>query len=202
MDQVADKKPKTFSDFVRLTLKGVVEPLAAFVNRLGIKPNTVTLAGLVGQIVAAYFVATGNMTIGGLIILLTAPFDFLDGTMARLRGEPTSFGAFVDSVTDRYSELVVFGGLLWYYVSRQDWLACMLIYLAVVGSQMVPYVRARAESLGLEAKVGVLSRLERYIVLVPALIFNRPMIALWILAVLGNFTAFQRIYHVRKQALS
>ncbi|NPV85495.1 MAG: CDP-alcohol phosphatidyltransferase family protein [Anaerolineae bacterium] len=202
MNQVADKKPKTFSDFVRLALKDVVEPLAAFVNRLGIQPNTVTLAGLAGQIVAAYFVANGNMTVGGVIILLTAPFDFLDGTMARLRGEPTSFGAFVDSVTDRYSELVVFGGLLWYYISRQDWLACMLVYLAVVGSQMVPYVRARAESLGLEAKVGVLSRLERYIVLVPALIFNRPIIALWILAVLGNFTAFQRIYHVRKQALS
>jgi CDP-diacylglycerol--glycerol-3-phosphate 3-phosphatidyltransferase len=134
-----------------------------------------------------------------LIILVAAPCDFLDGNMARLRGEPNSFGAFVDSVTDRYSELVVFGGLLYFYILQQDWLACGLIYLAVVGSQMVPYVRARAESLGLDAKVGILSRLERYIVLIPALILNSPMIALWILAVLGNFTAFQRIYHVRKQ---
>ncbi len=83
-------------------------------------PNTVTILGLVGNTIGAYFLATGHMTIGGLIILAMGPVDALDGTMARLRGEATEFGAFVDSVTDRYSELVIFGGLLFYYLQQGE----------------------------------------------------------------------------------
>jgi CDP-diacylglycerol--glycerol-3-phosphate 3-phosphatidyltransferase len=140
------------------------------------------------------------MTLGGILIFLMGPVDALDGTMARLRGEATEFGAFVDSVTDRYSELVIFGGLLYFYLQQGEWLMVVLAYLAAAGSVLVSYTRARAQSLGVETKVGILTRLERYLVLVPALIFNIPHIALWILAVLTNLTALQRILHVRRKA--
>jgi CDP-diacylglycerol--glycerol-3-phosphate 3-phosphatidyltransferase len=185
---------------MRLVFKWVTDPLGAFFNRLGIMPNTMTILGLAGTTVGAYFLARGQMTVGGIIILLMGPVDALDGTMARLRGEPTEFGAFVDSVTDRYAELVIFGGLLFYYSQRGDWLLSMVAYLAAAGSVLVSYTRARAQSLGHETKVGILTRMERYIVLVPGLILNRPDISLWILAVLANLTAVQRILDVRRQA--
>ena len=150
--------------------------------------------------VAAVLVAFGQVTWGGILLVLVAPLDFLDGTLARLRGTPTRFGAFLDSVTDRYAELSIFGGLLFYYVQRQDWLACSLTYLAAMGSVMVSYVRARAEGVGYSAKIGLLSRVERYLILVPLLIFNVPFWAVAILAVLTNITALQRIFYVRQQA--
>jgi CDP-diacylglycerol--glycerol-3-phosphate 3-phosphatidyltransferase len=199
LERTADKNPVTFTDMMRVRFKGVIDPIAGFLNRLGIKPNTVTYLGLIGNAAGAALVAFGYITWGGVVVLLTAPFDALDGTMARLRGEATSWGAFVDSVSDRYAELLLLGGLMVYYLRQGIWWACALVYLAAVGSIMVSYVKARAESLGYEAKVGILSRLERYIVLVPCLIFNIPFIAAGILAVLANFTAFQRIYYVRQQ---
>jgi CDP-diacylglycerol--glycerol-3-phosphate 3-phosphatidyltransferase len=201
LETAADQKKRlTLTDQMRVIFKWVTEPLAAFFNRLGIMPNTMTILGLAGTAIGAYFLARGQMTVGGIIILLMGPIDALDGTMARLRGEPTEFGAFVDSVTDRYAELAIFGGLLFYYVQRGDWLLSLVTYLAAAGSVLVSYTRARAQSLGHETKVGILTRMERYIVLVPGLILNRPDISLWILAVLANLTALQRIWDVRRQA--
>jgi CDP-diacylglycerol--glycerol-3-phosphate 3-phosphatidyltransferase len=130
------------------------------------------------------------------------PVDALDGTMARLRGEASDWGAFVDSVTDRYSELVIFGGLLFYYLQQDNWLAVMLAYLAAAGSILVSYTRARAQSLGVETKVGLLTRFERYAILAPGLVFNLTVPALWILAIFANLTAIQRIYDVRRQVHS
>lgn len=190
----------TLTDRLRSTFKNVLDPLGAFLNRLGILPNTMTILGLAGNTVGAVFLARGEMIIGGVIILLMGPVDALDGTMARLRGESSDFGAFVDSVTDRYSELVIFGGLLFYYLEQGAWLPALLAYVAAAGSVLVSYTRARAQSIGIDTKVGVLTRLERYFVLVPALILNIPMVALWIMAILGNITAIQRIVDVRKQA--
>jgi len=116
-----------------------------------------------------------------------------------LRGHPTEFGAFVDSVTDRYSELVIFGGLLVHFVHVQNWLMATLVYLAAAGSVLVSYVRARAQSVGVETKVGILTRFERYLVLAPGLVFNIPQISLWILAIFTHITAVQRILDVRRQ---
>ncbi|MBE0696534.1 MAG: CDP-alcohol phosphatidyltransferase family protein, partial [Anaerolineaceae bacterium] len=147
-----------------------MEPIASFLNSIGLRPNTVTLLGLFGTIVGSVFLATGRITAGGLIILIMAPFDALDGTMARLRGEPTQFGAFVDSVTDRYAEIFIFGGLLIHFSQQQNWLAVTLTYLAAAGSVLVSYVRARAQSVGFETKVGLFTRVERFIVLLPCLI--------------------------------
>jgi CDP-diacylglycerol---glycerol-3-phosphate 3-phosphatidyltransferase len=190
----------TFTDMMRLRFKGVIDPIAGFLSRLGFKPNTITYLGLLGNAIGAVLVAFGYITWGGVVVLLTAPFDALDGSMARLRGEATSWGAFVDSVSDRYAELLLLGGLMVFYLRQGTWWACALVYLAAGGSVMVSYVKARAESLGYEAKIGILTRLERYLVLVPCLIFNIPIIAAGILAVLANFTAFQRIYYVGQQA--
>jgi CDP-diacylglycerol--glycerol-3-phosphate 3-phosphatidyltransferase len=196
---MTENKPKTFTDQGRLFFKGIVDPVAGFLNRIGLKPNTVTLLGLLGQIVGAYFIAQGKIQIGGIIVLFMAPIDALDGTMARLRGESTTFGAFIDSVTDRYSEFVLFFGLMIFYINQQDWLACILIYLAAAGSMMVPYTRSRAETLGFEAKNGLLSRFERYLIIIPSLLLNIPMVAIWILAFFTNLTAIQRILYVRSQ---
>lgn len=200
MERLAKKEAITFTDILRARFKGVLEPIAGFMNRLGLMPNTVTLLGLLGVTIGAYFLAIGQITLGGLIILIAAPFDAIDGTMARLRGESSAFGAFVDSVTDRYSELVIFGGLLLHYMQIQDTMGMILTYLAAAGSLLVSYVRARAQSVGFETKIGLFSRVERFLVLIPCLIFNLPLIALGAIALFANVTAIQRIFHVRSQA--
>ena len=201
MNKVQDNnEPITLTDQLRVRFKHVLDPIGAFLNRLGLMPNTMTIIGLVGNTIGAYFLMQGQMVIGGLLILAMGPVDALDGTMARLRGEPSDFGAFVDSVTDRYSELVIFLGLLLYYNQQSDWVNTLGVYLAAAGSVLVSYVRARAQSLGYEAKVGILTRAERYAVLAPALIINIPWVGIWIIAVLANITALQRILHVRRLA--
>jgi CDP-diacylglycerol--glycerol-3-phosphate 3-phosphatidyltransferase len=186
--------------FLRTKSKTFLDKIAGAVNSTGILPNTITLLGLIGTAVGAIFLATDRITLGGVILLVMGPIDALDGSMARLRGDQTEFGAFVDSVTDRYSELVIFAGLLAHYLQQNDWLNCGLVFLAAAGSVMVSYVKARAEGLGFTAKVGVLSRLERYLVLIPGLILNIPWVSLWIIAIFANYTALQRILEVRRQA--
>jgi CDP-diacylglycerol---glycerol-3-phosphate 3-phosphatidyltransferase len=200
MEQIAGSEPKTFTDKLRKIFKNILDPIAGFLNRIGLVPNTVTLIGLMGNTIGAVFIATGHITVGGIIILLMGPIDALDGSMARLRGESSNFGAIVDSVSDRYSELIIFLGLLLYYLPQENWLACTLVYVAAAGSVLVSYIRARAQSLGMDTKVGIFTRVERFLVLAPCLIINQPMIALWATAVFANITALQRILHVRKQA--
>ena len=200
MEQTTNKAKMTFSDSLRVLFRGILDPIGAFLNRLGLKPNTVTLLGLAGTAAGAVLIARGEMQWGGLLFLVMTPIDALDGTMARLRGEASDFGAFVDSVTDRYAELVIYGGLLYYFLQQENMLACLLVFAAAMGSVLVSYVKARAEGLGFEAKVGLLTRVERYLVLAPSLLLNQPLIGLLIIAVLANFTALQRILHVRRQA--
>jgi len=200
-DRIADTKSRmSLTDQARKKFGWIFNQPAAFLNRIGLMPNTVTILGLVGNTIGAILLAQGYIVWGGILILLMGPVDALDGAMARLRGEPTEFGAFVDSVTDRYSELVIFGGLLYYYLQQGEWLYVVLAYLAAAGSVLVSYVRARAQSLGHETKVGILTRMERYLVLVPGLIFNIPKVSLWIIAILANLTALQRIWDVRSKA--
>lgn len=199
-DDTIRDQPKTLTDQIRERFGGLLDPIAGFLNRIGLYPNTVTLIGLAGNVLAAYFLAIGSFFAGGLLVLLTGPIDALDGAMARLRGEPTNFGAFVDSVTDRYSELIVLGGLIAYYLLNANPLWAGMAYVAAVGSVLVSYIRARAESLGYKPKGGLLTRMERYFVLVPSLIFGHPAIGIAIIAVLANITALQRIIFVRRIA--
>ncbi len=203
MEQAINKGERlTFTDQMRNRFKGVIDPIGAFLNRLGLMPNTMTILGLAGNAIAAILLSQGKMTIAGVLVLFMGLVDALDGAMARLRGESSDFGAFVDSVTDRYSELVIFGGLLYFYLQQSNWIAALGVYLAAAGSVLVSYVRARAASIGLDTKVGILTRLERYLVLAPALIINIPLVGIWIIAVLANITALQRIIDVRHQARS
>jgi len=191
---------KTFSDYLRLWFKWVLDPLAGFLIRLGLTPNMVTLLGLLGNSVGAYYLSRGDMLTGGIYVLLMTPIDALDGTMARLRGESSDFGAFVDSVSDRYSELIIYGGLLYHFLNQGEPLGGMLTFGAAAGSVLVSYVKARAEGLGYGARVGLLTRAERYIVLAPSLVFNQLYIGLTLIAVFANITALQRIWYVRRQA--
>lgn len=201
MDQpVRQKSPKTFSDLLRVRFKGVLDPIGAFLNKIGLTPNAMTLMGLAGHIGAAYLLARGEMLWGGVVVMVMGPFDALDGTMARLRGKTSRFGGFLDSVVDRYAELFLLGGLLIYYSNQQLWLPVVLVYAAAAGSVMVSYTRSRGETADFKVTAGLMTRVERYIVIVLSLLFNRPIIALWILAILGNLTALQRIWLVRKQA--
>jgi len=200
VEQTSNSSPKSFEDILRYRFKGILDSIGRFLLKIGIHPNTVTIIGLVGNAIGAILLAMGNFTAGGIVILICGPIDALDGTLARLKGNSGKFGAFVDSVTDRYSELIILGGLLIHYLLIQDMLACILVYLAAAGSVMVSYVKARAEALEFSAKVGVLTRVERYLVLAPLLVINYPMVALWIIAILANFTALQRIWFVRRQA--
>jgi len=189
----------TFTDRLRLIFKGIIDPIAVFLNSTGLTPNAVTLLGLAGTTAAAYLLSQGKMTIGAIVLFLFVIVDAFDGTMARLRGESSDFGAFVDSVSDRYAEFITFGGLLYYFLSQENYPGVMVTFAATAGSVLVSYVKARAEGVGFTAKVGILTRVERYIVLIPLLIFNQPFLAVAVIALLGNITAFQRIAYVRVQ---
>jgi CDP-diacylglycerol--glycerol-3-phosphate 3-phosphatidyltransferase len=195
-----DEPRLTLTDQMRVRFKGLLDALGTFLNRSGITPNTLTMIGLAGNFIGALFLARGHFLVGGLIVLAMGPVDALDGTMARLRGEPSDFGAFVDSVVDRYSELIIYGGLLTHYIVVGDSLLVSLTFIATAGSFLVPYVRARAEGLGFNAKVGILTRMERFLILAPSLVLDIPWLGIGIVALFANITALQRVLSVRKQA--
>ncbi|MEN8241279.1 MAG: CDP-alcohol phosphatidyltransferase family protein [Chloroflexota bacterium] len=190
----------TLTDRLRKIFEIPIEATGMFLYKLGVKPNILTFSGVLGTLIGSYFVAKGELTLGGIIIMAMGPIDFLDGAVARAMGEPEAFGAFVDSVSDRYIELIIFGSLIWYYAIDGEMAGAFLAFLAASGSVLVSYVRARAQSLGYEAKVGVLTRVERFVVIGPTIIFQIPIVGVAIVAVLANFTAFQRIFFVKRQA--
>lgn len=200
MNQSKNQETKTFTDYLRWLFKGVLDTIGTFFNKLGIPPNVITTAGLIGNILAGVMIAMGELFWGGIIAMVTAPLDALDGTMARLRNESSRYGSFVDSVTDRYSEFALYSGLLVYFIITGTWQDALLVFFAAIGSVLVSYVRAKAESLNYSSKIGLITRVERYFILIPGMILGFPRISLWILAILSNFTALQRIWNVRKQA--
>jgi len=200
LTQPSEQKKMTLADKMRVWFRWYLNPIAGFFNRLGIRPNTVTLIGLMGTIGCAVLIAFGHMTWAGILLLIMGPVDAMDGALARLRNEASDWGAFVDAVTDRYSELFLFLGFLIFFMLRADSTGVLLAYLAAAGSVLVSYVKARADASKLDANVGLLTRVERYFVLIPGLIFNLPLAVLIIIAVLANFTALQRILRVRRDA--
>lgn len=173
----------------------IVSPLAA----IGVTPNMISVAGFAGNVAAACLAAGGYLLWAGVVMLFFSALDLLDGALARKTGTVTKFGAVFDSVLDRLSEAAVLAGLLFHYTQigghTQE---IALIYAAVVGSIMVSYVRARAEGIGLELREGLFTRAERVILLGGALLLGGDVVlwALWILAILSNFTAAQRLFSV------
>ena len=176
----------------------ITNPFIGILSRIGITPNALTLIGLGVSIVAAYVIAIGHFFIGGLLVLLSGLFDLLDGALASFNKQATNFGAILDSTVDRISEAAIFYGLLLYFMSKGNNLEITLIFLVVVGSFLVSYVRARAEGLDLECQVGWFTRAERIVVLTIGLLLNQILIILWILTVFVYVTVFQRLRYLRK----
>jgi CDP-diacylglycerol--glycerol-3-phosphate 3-phosphatidyltransferase len=206
LTQPSEQKKLSFTDKMRVWFRWYYYPIASFLNRLGIRPNTVTLIGLAGTVGCALLIGFGHMTWAGILLLIMGPVDAMDGALARMRNEASAWGAFVDAVTDRYSELFLFLGFLMYFMVHSNPLGILFAYLAAAGSVLVSYVKARADAVKLDANVGLLTRVERYLVLIPGLIFSGlypplALIALIIIAVFANFTALQRIFRVRRDAL-
>ncbi len=180
----------------RQLLASILIPIANFIRWTGISPNLVTFIGFCLTIVAATLMARGQFLAAGCILFVSGIFDALDGTLARVTGRMSRYGAFLDSTLDRYSEAIALLGLLLYYSRAGSWLETTLIYITLVGSLLVSYTRARAEGIGVTCKVGIFTRAERWIVLVLGLLSGQVRLALWILAIFSNLTALQRIYAV------
>ena len=135
--------------WLRKTFRGVLEAVARFFNRLGVTPNQLTLIGLVLQGIVAVVIATGYLRLAGVLLIFFSIFDAFDGTLARMTGQVSRFGAFFDATIDRYAESIVLFGLLVYYTGQPDSTTqTLLIYVAIVGSLLVSYTRAKAESSG------------------------------------------------------
>jgi CDP-diacylglycerol---glycerol-3-phosphate 3-phosphatidyltransferase len=189
---------------VKVGFRGAVQPLAVALARAGIQANWLTYLGFALNVVVAVLVSQGWMAVGGATFLIVNALDFLDGAVARAAGTAGAFGAFLDSVLDRYSEAVVFVGLILWYAREGDSFAMTASALALSGSFMVSYCRARAEGLGLDCEVGLLQRPERIVVLGIGLMLSEvvhPILLVAVLvalAILTNFTTAQRIRHVSR----
>ncbi len=178
----------------------VERPVAGALAKMGISPNMVTFAGLVGAGISAWLISEGMLWIGGVVMLFAGILDLFDGALARSTGQDSAFGALLDSVIDRVSEIVVLLGLLIYYARADSLEGTVLVYLAVGGSVMVSYLRARSEGLGIDCKVGIMTRPERVAALGFGLIVGHwlpvvMLIVLGVIAALTILTTAQRLFH-------
>jgi CDP-diacylglycerol--glycerol-3-phosphate 3-phosphatidyltransferase len=197
--QLPVQKGITFmlSKYGRSLLSYPLNASARRLHSLGVTPNGISLVGFLLTVVAAGLLAIGELMWGGIILLVASSCDMLDGSLARYTDQVSKFGAFLDSTLDRYSESITLLGLTFFYASQQEsQLHLLLIFLALIGSWMVSYTRARAEGLQIECKGGFLQRPERIAILIAGLILNWMAPVLWVLAILTNVTALQRIYEV------
>jgi CDP-diacylglycerol--glycerol-3-phosphate 3-phosphatidyltransferase len=178
----------------------ITDPIVGILSKIGITPNALTLINLALNIGAAYVIATGHFIIGGVLVLVSGLFDLLDGALARFTKQTTKFGAILDSTVDRISEAAILCGLLIWYVPQEGAsLKIVLIFVVLIGSFLVSYIRARAEGLGWQCQVGLFTRAERVIVLAIGLLINQIFIALCVLAVFVFITVVQRLAYLWKQ---
>lgn len=178
----------------------VLTQLVRLLTLSGVHPNALTLIGLVVNGVAAWILARGEFLYGGLVILCAAVFDLTDGAVARNANKVTRFGAFLDSVMDRYSDLIILTGLLVHYARIDRFSYIVLTAVVMIGSVLVSYSRARAENLIPSCKVGFLERPERIVLLIIGSLFDRMAAVLWVMAFLSNLTVVHRIVHTWKES--
>jgi CDP-diacylglycerol--glycerol-3-phosphate 3-phosphatidyltransferase len=197
-----------FTDSGRGVARRVLTPVAALLLRLKVSPDAVTVIGTLGTSTAALvFYPRGEFLVGTLVIGLFVLSDSLDGTMARLAGRPSTWGAFLDSTLDRVADAAIFCGIaLWFAGDGDDLLLVGVTLAALVGGLLVSYARARAEGLGADASAGIAERTERLVLTLAAAglsgIFDAPWLlaaALWLVAALSWITVVQRIWAVRQQ---
>jgi CDP-diacylglycerol--glycerol-3-phosphate 3-phosphatidyltransferase len=172
----------------------VIRPIALMLARLGLTPNTVTFLGFLLTAAVAIVLAAGYSQLAGVLLIGTLAFDAVDGTLARMMGTASRYGAFLDSTLDRWAEVVVYGALVWLFLKSGQDNGVLLAVAAMATSLMVSYTRARAEGAGYPCKEGLLTRFERLVVLIAGLLFNQIIWALAIIALLAGFTAVQRIW--------
>lgn len=211
----------SLKDGIQQIVYKIINPGVVMAVKAGITPNVVTTLGLLGNIAGAallvYAALSANsdyVLIGwaGVVIILSSIMDMVDGYMARTANMCSVFGAFYDSVLDRYCELVTLSGLAFYFMHFSHPWAAVITFLSLIGSIMVSYVRARAEGLDLECKVGLMQRPERIVVTVLGMLLTGfldgvvPFDSIWfiiasqaVIALFANFTAFHRILHVKNQ---
>ena len=190
-----EKEKVDFTQWARDVMDPVFDPLLTVFAKLGITPNMLTVAGTLGHFVAVWFLFQGRISAAGLSLLILAPLDAMDGALARKIGQPFNrFGAFLDSTLDRVSEIILFGGIILFYFLNQNQVMVLVAFAGISGSLMVSYIRARAEALNLNGKVGFFGRLERYLVIVNLMILGQLTLAMIIVGVLSWFTVGQRFY--------
>jgi phosphatidylglycerophosphate synthase len=173
-------------------------PLGPIAKRIPVDPNVLTITGFLVTITAA-LVIPYNLRTGGVLILIGGSFDMLDGIVARTSGRTSKFGAFLDSVLDRYSDAFLFLAITWYFAEKNNITGALISLGTLIGAFLISYVRARAEGLGEACHTGIMERPERIILLAFGTITGWLIPVLWIMLVLTHITVFQRIYHVWKK---
>ncbi len=190
------------SDFGRRYLsKPIGRPIARVMAKFGILPNQLTALGLVLSLISAILFAQGRFAAGGVFLLLSGVFDLLDGQLAKIANRVTFWGAYLDSVTDRYSDTLVFLGLAWYYTQHQEPIYVILVSLTITGALLVSYTKARAETIIKDFSSGLMERPERIILLaIGAFLGDKVMrFILWSLVLLVHFTALERVIYTHKR---
>ena len=180
--------------------KKIIDSIVGLLSALRVHPNILTLIGLAINIVAAVLFAKGIWFFAGLVVIFAGIFDIVDGEVARRTKRVTKFGAFFDSVIDRYSDVVLLLGMMMWYAKVNSMFYLALTGLVLIGSLMTSYTRARAESLIPSCKVGFLERPERIVLLIIGALFNRMAQVLWVVAILSNWTVSQRIWYTWQES--
>lgn len=201
---LTDRRGKTTMSIIdrkaREISRPILEAIATTLAKWNVSPNLVTYVGLILTIGVAILAGMGEIRWAGVAYIFAAVFDAMDGTLARVSGKGSRFGAFLDSTIDRFEESIVFLGLIIFYANAGGQLQfpveIPLILVAAIGSLMVSYTRARAEAVGVACKVGFMTRVPRVAVMIVGMILDLMLITLVVLAVTSLFTAFHRMYHV------
>jgi CDP-diacylglycerol--glycerol-3-phosphate 3-phosphatidyltransferase len=191
-----------FDGHWRSTVDKGLTPIGESLRKTGVSADTITVAGILMAGAAAVSIGAGQLRLGLLLLILTGVPDALDGAVAKASGTSSSRGAYFDSVSDRFTDALLFGGVAWYLASERPGSRIMMLPVALMAAAMlVSYQRAKAESLGFDAKGGLMERAERFIVLAFGLLFSELLVGvLWVMFVLTAVTAVQRFVKVWRQA--
>src|SRR5689334_6426059 len=198
-DNNAPQEPQSITGQIGVAGKRVVDSIVNLLAGLRVHPNILTLIGMVINIFAMVLFAKGILIWASLVILFAGIFDIVDGEVARRTKRVTKFGAFFDSVIDRYSDLLLLLGLIIWYAKINRIFYVGLTGLVLIGSVLTSYTRARAESLIPACKVGFLERPERIVLLIIGALWDKMAPVLWIMAVLSNWTVSQRIWYTWRE---
>jgi CDP-diacylglycerol---glycerol-3-phosphate 3-phosphatidyltransferase len=190
---------ETIRTHLRAGLDYLFLPFAWLLLACRVTPNQVSLMGILLNLITAWLIVDGQLLLAGPMYLLAGGLDLLDGVLARLAKMATRFGAFLDSTADRISEGVVFAAIAYHFASHGQSIEAAVAVLALLGSLLVSYTRARAEGLGLQCNVGIATRAERVVLVALGLIFGLLPEAMYLVAALTAFSATQRIVHTLRQ---